>query len=77
MVMVGIVYLVFEKKILVQSKMDGDSTAPADNFLSRTLIGIQVNYTNSVRGYFANLFQDRTYCSSHGRDKIKCLVFTG
>lgn len=43
MVLVGIIYLVFEKKILVRSKMDGDSTAPADNLLSRTLIGIQVS----------------------------------
>jgi len=42
MVLIGVLYLVFEKKILVQSKMAGDSTAPADNLLSRTLVGIQV-----------------------------------
>lgn len=42
MALVGIVYLVFEKRILVKSRMAGDSTKPADDLLSRILVGIQV-----------------------------------
>lgn len=44
MVAIGVLYLVFEKKFLSKSKLAGDSTAPADNALSRSLIGIQVSY---------------------------------
>lgn len=46
MVVVGVLYLAFEKKLLAKSKMTGDSIAPADNLLSRTLIGAQVR--NSI-----------------------------
>lgn len=42
MVIIGITYLVFEKKLLTDSKLANDSTAPADNVLSRSLVGIQV-----------------------------------
>ncbi|KAK6598334.1 GPI ethanolamine phosphate transferase 1 [Botrytis cinerea] len=42
MVVVGVLYLAFEKKLLAKSKMTGDSIAPADNLLSRTLIGAQI-----------------------------------
>jgi phosphatidylinositol glycan class N len=42
MVLVGVVYLLFEKSLLQRSKMAGDSTAPADNSISRALIGVQV-----------------------------------
>lgn len=42
MVAVGILYLVFEQSLLAKSKLCGDSTAPADNSLSRALVGVQV-----------------------------------
>jgi phosphatidylinositol glycan class N len=42
MAAIGVVYLAFEKKILAKSGLAGDSTAPADNVLSRSLIGVQV-----------------------------------
>jgi len=44
MVAVGVLYLVLEQRLLSKSKMAGDSTAPADNTLSRGLIGVQVGY---------------------------------
>lgn len=43
MVAVGVLYLAFEKILLAKYKMAGDSTAPADNLLSRSLIGAQVS----------------------------------
>ena len=45
MVAIGVLYLVFEKKLLSKSKLAGDSTSPADNALSRSLVGIQVRYS--------------------------------
>lgn len=42
MALVGVLYLVFEKNILAKTKLQGDSTAPADDLLSRSLIGFQV-----------------------------------
>lgn len=42
MVMIGLGYMAFEKKILRRTKLQGDSTAPADNLLSRILIGVQI-----------------------------------
>jgi GPI ethanolamine phosphate transferase 1 len=42
MVVIGITYLIFEKKFLTTSKLASDSTAPAENTLSRSLVGIQV-----------------------------------
>ncbi|ESZ95716.1 phosphatidylinositolglycan class N [Sclerotinia borealis F-4128] len=42
MVAVGVLYLAFEKNLLAKSKMAGDSIAPADNLLSRSLIGAQI-----------------------------------
>jgi len=42
MVLIGVLYLIFEKSLLEKSKLTGDSTAPADNTLSRSLIGVQV-----------------------------------
>jgi phosphatidylinositol glycan class N len=43
MVAIGVLYLIFEKKLLVKSKLVGDSTTPADNVLSRSLVGVQVH----------------------------------
>ncbi len=45
MVTVGVLYLIFEKKLLSKSKLVGDSIEPADNALSRSLTGIQVSVT--------------------------------
>ncbi|PQE29142.1 GPI ethanolamine phosphate transferase 1 protein [Rutstroemia sp. NJR-2017a BBW] len=42
MVAVGVFYLAFERKLLAKSRMSGDSTAPADNLFSRSLIGAQI-----------------------------------
>ncbi|KAM3077141.1 Glycosyl phosphatidyl inositol anchor synthesis [Clarireedia jacksonii] len=42
MVAVGVLYLAFERKLLAKSRMSGDSTAPANNLLSRSLIGAQI-----------------------------------
>jgi phosphatidylinositol glycan class N len=42
MALIGVLYLIFEKKLLVKTVLAGDSSAPADNILSRSLIGIQV-----------------------------------
>lgn len=42
MVVIGIAYLIFEEKLLQTSKLPGDSIEPADNRLSRSLIGAQV-----------------------------------
>jgi phosphatidylinositol glycan class N len=42
MATIGVIYLTFEKKLLAKSKLAGDSTAPADNVLSRSLVGMQV-----------------------------------
>ncbi|KAL3418347.1 phosphatidylinositolglycan class N [Phlyctema vagabunda] len=42
MVAVGVLYLVFEKSLLAKSRLAGDSTSPADNALSRSLIGVQI-----------------------------------
>ena len=47
MVVIGILYLIFEKKLLLKSKLSGDSNAPADNTLSRSLIGVQVRLSKS------------------------------
>jgi phosphatidylinositol glycan class N len=42
MVIIGILYLVFEKKILAKSGFKGDSTEPSSDRLSRSLVGVQV-----------------------------------
>ena len=42
MAVIGLLYLAFEKYLLKTSKLHGESTAPADNMLSRALIGAQV-----------------------------------
>ncbi len=42
MVAIGVAYLAFEKKLLYKTKLAGDSTAPAEDGLSRALIGAQV-----------------------------------
>ncbi|RAL66609.1 hypothetical protein DID88_006299 [Monilinia fructigena] len=42
MVAVGVSYLAFERKLLAKSKMAVDSIAPANNLLSRSLIGAQI-----------------------------------
>lgn len=57
MVTVGILYLVLEKKVLVKSKLPGDSTVSADNTLSRSLIGVQVRNELNNSKSSANLEQ--------------------
>ncbi|CAG8955326.1 hypothetical protein HYFRA_00011309 [Hymenoscyphus fraxineus] len=42
MALIGLLYLIFQKDILANSKLVTDSVAPANDLLSRTLIGIQV-----------------------------------
>lgn len=42
MVVIGMLYLVFEKKLLAKTKLPGESTEVVDNTLSRSLIGAQV-----------------------------------
>jgi phosphatidylinositol glycan class N len=42
MVLIGVLYLIFETKLLAKSSLEGDSTERADNPLSRALIGAQV-----------------------------------
>ena len=42
MVAVGIFYLIFQKELLGKAKLAGDSTAPANDFVSRILLGVQV-----------------------------------
>lgn len=42
MVVIGCLYLVFEKKLLAKTKLPGETTEVADNTLSRQLIGVQV-----------------------------------
>ncbi|PVH83353.1 PigN-domain-containing protein [Cadophora sp. DSE1049] len=44
MVAIGISYLIFQKQLLQSSKLSGDSTKPADDSLSRSLIGIQIGF---------------------------------
>jgi len=45
MVVIGISYLLFEKKLLAKSKVARDSITPANNTLSRSLIGLQVRFS--------------------------------
>ena len=49
MAAIGVVYLAFEKKLLKQSALAGDSTAPAQNLLSRSLVGVQVRNCSHPR----------------------------
>ena len=42
MILIGLLYLVFEEKILGKSILVADSVKPANNALSRSLVGIQV-----------------------------------
>lgn len=44
MVAIGILYLIFENKLLSKSRLPGDSAEAAKNALSRTLIGAQVGF---------------------------------
>jgi len=58
MVLVGVIYLAFEKRLLVKSKMRGDSTSPADNSISRGLIGAQVcKYLSYIDPVLTNLYR--------------------
>jgi phosphatidylinositol glycan class N len=43
MALIGILYLAFQKKLLGNSKLSDESAAPANDSLSRALIGIQVS----------------------------------
>ena len=42
MIIIGLLYLTFEKSLLSQTRLKGDSTKPADDALSRALVGVQV-----------------------------------
>ena len=42
MAAIGVIYLMFEKKLLAKSGLAGDSTLPAEEVLSRSLVGVQV-----------------------------------
>jgi phosphatidylinositol glycan class N len=52
MTAVGVIYLAFEKQLLAKSGLRGDSTAPANNVLSRSLIGVQVRKAPTRRDGF-------------------------
>jgi hypothetical protein len=54
MVALGIAYLLFEKTLLAKSKLPGDSSASADDTLSRSLIGIQVGLAKTTRKSLLN-----------------------
>lgn len=43
MVLIGVLYLIFETRLLAKSGFQGDSTERANNSLSRALIGAQVS----------------------------------
>ena len=43
MVLIGVLYLIFERQLLAKSGFQGDSTERANNGLSRALIGVQVS----------------------------------
>jgi phosphatidylinositol glycan class N len=42
MVIIGLAYLIFEKRLLARSALKGETSPAADNALSRILIGVQV-----------------------------------
>jgi phosphatidylinositol glycan class N len=52
MVIIGVLYLIFEKRLLAQSGFPEDSTEPARDVLSRALIGTQVSYRYENIGTF-------------------------
>jgi len=74
MAAIGVAYLLFENRLLKKSKLASDSTAPADNSLSRSLIGIQV--WNSIEASIILTASDRLYSFGRARDKIQCNVIT-
>lgn len=55
MVLIGLLYLIFEKRVLAKTVLAGDSTRPADNALSRSLIGIQVRYPSANVAFMSNI----------------------
>lgn len=46
MVLVGVLYLTFEKRLLAKTTLTGNCTTPVNNRLSRSLIAIQVSYVD-------------------------------
>lgn len=54
MVAVGVLYLIFQRKLLAKSALKGDSTAPANDNVSRALVGIQVNHLTMAHDTTAN-----------------------
>lgn len=44
MALIGVLYLIFEKRLLKRVSLAGDSSASVDDALSRSLIGIQVSF---------------------------------
>jgi phosphatidylinositol glycan class N len=55
MVLIGLLYLIFEKRVLAKTALAGDSTTPADNALSRSLIGIQVRCPSGNLAILSNV----------------------
>jgi phosphatidylinositol glycan class N len=43
MALIGILYLAFQKRLLGNTKLSDESVAPANDSLSRALVGIQVS----------------------------------
>lgn len=44
MVLIGVTYLIFEKRLLAKTLLARDSTIPAGNSFSRSLIGVQIGF---------------------------------
>lgn len=73
MVVIGIAYLVFQKQLLQRSKLSGDSTKPAEDNLSRSLIGVQVSrIRSSARTFLMDV--DWLHPLGYGCDSIKLSV---
>ena len=77
MVIIGVLYLIFEKKLLARSGFPGDSTEPALNVLSRGLLGAQVSRQHENIKETGLTGTDRIYCSSYGCYEIKRAVPAG
>ena len=75
MVAIGVVYLAFQKRILANSGSKIDSIAPAQNRLSRALIGAQVGKALMLAETIANYGADWSNYSGDDYHPIKRNVF--
>lgn len=73
MVVIGVIYLTLEKRLLPTTVLPGDSVAPAENVLSRTLLGVQVRMTQENELVLL-IYIDWFYCSCYGGHEVKCDV---